>query len=54
MSNCYRELKDYDKSIETSKKCLNLLYTKYSEDNVVTATVYNNMGLTYKKAKEFN
>lgn len=53
MSNCYRELKDYDKSIEMSKKALNLLYTKYAEDNILTATVYNNMGLTYKRAKEF-
>lgn len=54
MSNCYRELKEFEKSISLLEKALKLLKTKFAnENNVFIATVYNNMGLTYKRNKEF-
>ncbi|KRX00685.1 hypothetical protein PPERSA_00912 [Pseudocohnilembus persalinus] len=54
MSKCYRELKEYEKSIKLSKRALELLRTFYKENNVLIATVHNNMGLTYKVMKGYN
>lgn len=52
MSTCYRELKDFEKAIQLLEKALQLLKTKYSEENVLIATVYNNMGLVYIRWKK--
>lgn len=48
-----RELKRYDDSIVVLDKALSILIERYGENNVITATCQNNLGLTLKKAGKF-
>lgn len=53
MAGCYREMKNYPESQRLFTEAMNLLISKYGEDNILTATVRNNLGLTYKRMGNF-